>query len=85
MNIGEEQDPIELPMPVDPRKVKRETPAPIAVPVPTEPTREPAKEPAKQDAQKSAGQFAQELLGGKPLTDWQAKIMDRIIAEAQHG
>jgi hypothetical protein len=72
MNIGEEQEPIELPMPVDPNKIKRE------MPVPSQPVQEPAKEPAKQDAK----QFAQELLGGKPLTEVQAEIMDQILVLA---
>jgi hypothetical protein len=46
MDIGKEEEiPITLPMPVDPRKVKRE------IPVPSQPVQEPAREPAKQDAE----------------------------------
>jgi len=44
MDIGPEQDPIEMPIPLDPAKVPIHEPAPVAVPA--EPTVEPAKEPA---------------------------------------
>jgi hypothetical protein len=46
MNIGEEQDPIEVPMPVNPRRIKRETPVP-AVPVEQPAPAQPAKVPAQ--------------------------------------
>jgi len=34
MNIGEEEEPMEFPIPVDPAKVPIHEPAPVAVPVP---------------------------------------------------
>jgi hypothetical protein len=42
MDIGEEKDPIEVPMPVNPRKVRREAPVPVEPAVPAQPV------PAKQ-------------------------------------
>jgi hypothetical protein len=63
MDICKEADePIEVPMPVDPRKVRREQP------VPTAPVEQPA-EPVKQ--------YAQRLRAGEPVTDiWADMIIE---------
>jgi hypothetical protein len=58
MNIGEEEEPINLPIPVDPRTIPVEQPIPAPIHEPVhEPIREPVPvavpvpaEPAKQDA-----------------------------------
>lgn len=54
MNIGEEEEAIELPMPVDPRTIPVEQPIRIApihepavAPVPAQPSREREAEPEK--------------------------------------
>jgi hypothetical protein len=49
MNIGEEEDPLEIPMPVNPRKIKRETPVPVEPAVPATPV------PAKQHVESFQG------------------------------
>jgi hypothetical protein len=46
MNIGEEQDPIEVPMPVHPSKITREAPAPAPQPAQPVTAPEPQKVPA---------------------------------------
>jgi hypothetical protein len=48
MDIGEEQAPIELPVPVHPDEIVPNEPAPAAEPAPDrqpEPAREPSREP----------------------------------------
>jgi hypothetical protein len=47
MNIGEEQDPIEVPMPVNPRKVPIEQPIPATPATPEPATPEPARQHAE--------------------------------------
>jgi hypothetical protein len=45
MDIGKEAaEPVEYPMPADPRKIPVEQPVPIAVPVPAEPDKVPVKQ-----------------------------------------
>jgi hypothetical protein len=44
MNIGEEDEPIEVPMPVNPRRIRRETPVPVEQPAPAQPAKVPAQQ-----------------------------------------
>jgi len=68
MDIGKEEEAIEVPIPLAPSRQPIHEPSPEVAPA------EPVKEPAHA--------WAQRVLDGEmSLTDWQEKVIDKIMAK----